>query len=369
MEHFGKELKRLRKENHMTQEKLSELIGVSNRTISKWESGNSSRPDLETTKKICEVFKVDINDIFYENTKSKRKALKCCKCFLNICKFVRKHLVVILETIALIFFGLYFFSNFRAEKYYVIKNDEIGSIPVNGYFIESKGTNIIFINEINFLNKIDYEYVDLRVKLYVINNGDKNYIYESDNLNSIFIEELYGYDEIFTKKVIEGIKKGLYLEIDIVDIKNKIHHYETKFDVIESFVNDKLIYFKKDRIDNSADDSIKFEFNAASLIENGFEKDGESNVYVKNDKNISIWVDFDMMSVTICKNTKRITATYSLLYKAHYLKVKIKDGNDKVKSFYEYNYSEDNLICKDGDCENYLDDFDYVLKEIETLKK
>ena len=39
----GKFLARKRKEKNLTQEQLAEKIGVSNKTISKWETGGSLR--------------------------------------------------------------------------------------------------------------------------------------------------------------------------------------------------------------------------------------------------------------------------------------------------------------------------------------
>lgn len=37
-------LKQLRKENNMTQEQLGEKIGVTNKTVSRWETGNYMPP-------------------------------------------------------------------------------------------------------------------------------------------------------------------------------------------------------------------------------------------------------------------------------------------------------------------------------------
>ena len=43
---IGQFLKRLRTEKSLTQEKLAELIGVSNRSVSRWENGNTM-PDFD----------------------------------------------------------------------------------------------------------------------------------------------------------------------------------------------------------------------------------------------------------------------------------------------------------------------------------
>lgn len=41
---IGKFLKELRRERKMTQEELGEMVGVTNKTISKWENGNYMPP-------------------------------------------------------------------------------------------------------------------------------------------------------------------------------------------------------------------------------------------------------------------------------------------------------------------------------------
>lgn len=49
---IGKFITRKRKEKNMTQEQLAEAIGVSNKTVSKWERG-ISMPDYGTVEGLC----------------------------------------------------------------------------------------------------------------------------------------------------------------------------------------------------------------------------------------------------------------------------------------------------------------------------
>lgn len=59
---IGKFLKELRKQNNMTQEQLGEKIGVTNKTISKWENGNYM-PPIEKLKILSDIYQVSINEI------------------------------------------------------------------------------------------------------------------------------------------------------------------------------------------------------------------------------------------------------------------------------------------------------------------
>lgn len=59
---IGMFLKQLRTENGMTQEQLGERIGVSNKTISRWETGNYM-PPVDSLKILSEIYHISINEI------------------------------------------------------------------------------------------------------------------------------------------------------------------------------------------------------------------------------------------------------------------------------------------------------------------
>jgi len=58
----GAFLKDLRKEKELTQEQLAEELGVSGRTISRWETGKNM-PDISLLVEIAEFFDVSIPEI------------------------------------------------------------------------------------------------------------------------------------------------------------------------------------------------------------------------------------------------------------------------------------------------------------------
>lgn len=60
---IGAFLKRLRSEKGITQEQLAEILGVSGRTVSRWETGNNL-PDLSILVQISEFYDVEIKEIF-----------------------------------------------------------------------------------------------------------------------------------------------------------------------------------------------------------------------------------------------------------------------------------------------------------------
>jgi transcriptional regulator with XRE-family HTH domain len=62
-------LKSLRKEKGITQEKLAEELGVSGRTVSRWETGNNM-PDISVLIEISEFYDVSIPEIVDGERKS-----------------------------------------------------------------------------------------------------------------------------------------------------------------------------------------------------------------------------------------------------------------------------------------------------------
>lgn len=61
-EKIGKFIGDLRKENKFTQEELAEILGVSNRSISRWENGRSM-PDLSMFQILADLFHVNISEL------------------------------------------------------------------------------------------------------------------------------------------------------------------------------------------------------------------------------------------------------------------------------------------------------------------
>lgn len=58
---IGEFLQELRKEKGVTQKELAEQIGVSDKTISKWENGNSV-PDTSILLSLCNVLEITVNE-------------------------------------------------------------------------------------------------------------------------------------------------------------------------------------------------------------------------------------------------------------------------------------------------------------------
>ena len=59
---IGKFIAEMRKEQNLTQQDLAEKLGISNKTVSKWECGNGM-PDYAVMESLCDVLQININEL------------------------------------------------------------------------------------------------------------------------------------------------------------------------------------------------------------------------------------------------------------------------------------------------------------------
>ena len=88
-------LKRIRKENNLSQEQLAEQLGVSRQSVSKWESG-MSYPEMDKMLKLCEMFNLNIDELLNQDIKE-IKENKQSKNIIN--KYIDDFLGFITKTI------------------------------------------------------------------------------------------------------------------------------------------------------------------------------------------------------------------------------------------------------------------------------
>lgn len=95
---IGKTIKKKRIELGITQAKFGEILGVSDKTVSKWECGNSL-PDISILKNICKTLNISFDELLDGN--SMEKDILKCKKSNNIISLI---IVFILIIIILVLF-------------------------------------------------------------------------------------------------------------------------------------------------------------------------------------------------------------------------------------------------------------------------
>ena len=86
---FSENLKKIRKENNLSQEQLADELGVSRQAISKWESA-VAYPEMDKIIALCDKFNLNIDDLLHKDIKevkgeeeSKKKINKSINDFLR----------------------------------------------------------------------------------------------------------------------------------------------------------------------------------------------------------------------------------------------------------------------------------------------
>lgn len=115
---IGSFLKELRQEKQMTQEQLAEQMGVSRRTVSRWETGNNL-PDLSMLVELADYYDVDLNEIFCGERRSEAMDAELKDTLLQASEYsegIRKkivkrmHLLFIGGCIAFLFYFVVLFT-------------------------------------------------------------------------------------------------------------------------------------------------------------------------------------------------------------------------------------------------------------------
>lgn len=83
---IGGFLKQLRKEKQLTQEQLAEVLGVTNRSISRWENG-VNMPDLDLIIEIANYYNVSIEEILDGERKSETMEKKTEEMLLKVADY------------------------------------------------------------------------------------------------------------------------------------------------------------------------------------------------------------------------------------------------------------------------------------------
>lgn len=391
---YAYQISKIRIDNNLTQMELANILGVSDKTVSSWENGNTT-PDSETIKKICSEFGISLSAFVLQKASFKDYIKYFLKCFVKCLDFVWKNILKFIIAILFILLLIYFLNNYNAINMYSLNYDTDDDISLSsGYFIQNKVQNILIINDIT-ITKLDYEIETIDLDLYTLVNGDKVEIYESNNLNDILIDELIEYPVVLKKDIIKSIKKNLHLEINIIDTDNEIHNYEVLIMFKDYFSNNKLIYKDfKSELNNYNTSTYTNQFIANQNYNNNYyslNKYQEDSKEVENE--VSTEEKLEDIGYTYNKETstytktdgiknieyndcnKSITVKYILEeheYVTYYYfqndRIRFTINNDEgIEIQLNYYISTKSYECIIGNCENYKSEIDYILKEYELI--
>lgn len=377
---FATTIYRIRQERKLTQKEIGDIIGVSDRTISKWENGTTV-PDLCQIRNICKKLEISPSLLIKSEKKLSDNITNLRRKIGKILNYILHNIFLITFILIFILLLLYFINNYNSIKIYDLKYNSENISFENGYLFKTKVTNILIINDIK-INKIKYNPIDTKVKLYTLVNGDKKIIYTSENLNNIYIEENKSGADLLSKDVIESIKQNLYLLIETTDENNNEYNYECQITFKEKYNNNKLLY--KSYIKNNSVDTLGFPFdnlieskeinnkstkvmsknnnNANKLASLGYEYDKENDVYFNVDKNNKIEYQVQTEKLVVEKKEKNNSKNIIYYKNTKLINLTISNNKSELLVNLKYNVPLNKMECYKGNCENYRGDINRILK-------
>lgn len=377
---FATTIYRIRQERKLTQKEIGDIIGVSDRTISKWENGTTV-PDLCQIRNICKKLEISPSLLIKSEKKLRDNITNLRRGIGKILNYILHNIFLITFILVFMLLLLYFINNYNSIKIYDLKYNSENISFENGYLFKTKVTNILIINDIK-INKIKYNPIDTKVKLYTLVNGDKKIIYTSENLNNIYIEENKSGADLLSKDVIESIKQNLYLLIETKDENNNEYNYECQITFKEKYNNNKLLY--KSYIKNNSVDTLEFPFdnltgsqeinnkstkvmsknnnNANKLASLGYEYDKENDVYFNVDKNNKIEYQVKTEKLVVEKKEKNNSKNIIYYKNTKLINLTISNNKSELLVNLKYNVPLNKMECYIGNCENYRGDINRILK-------
>lgn len=103
---IGRFISDRRKHKGLTQTQLAEILGVSDKSISRWENGKTM-PDISMYEPLCEILDIQISELLYARKMTdKEKTVQGEKSALNIFKTKSQLQTFAILTEILIFIGI-----------------------------------------------------------------------------------------------------------------------------------------------------------------------------------------------------------------------------------------------------------------------
>lgn len=253
----GKYLAELRKAKGLTQEQLSEIIGVSNKTISKWETGINV-PDTYFLYALSKEFNVSVQDILngekiYNIMDSNNVIVKTITFYNTIFKRkISRISVLLIIMIAIVFSILFTVNNFNQNKVFELRLEN--SNDNNGYLVSNPKESIFFINKLHIKNEFEGTEREPLISSYglsIIEKNSNTVLYNEENSfrqNYYLSQFIKSVNLSFTisKKELDDLNlksfDNIYLKITYIDNNGKEIEVVNDINIIPHYSNTQAVY-------------------------------------------------------------------------------------------------------------------------------
>lgn len=363
---IGEFISTKRKEKGLTQKELADKLRISEKTISKWETGHGL-PEVSNMQPLCNELDITVTELL--NGKESKK-IREDKVIDYIEYNDKKNKIKIIVTIIIMFIililsilGIYFFNNYGKTTIYKLDGESEHFAYHNATITISNIRNILTSGKLIINNEIEGATI-LEAKLMYKDKliASTSFIKGSINL----IEEENGYNEIFTKESLNNLNDW-YIKI-IYLLNDKVSEETIELESTKILKNDEFFHKTSKPIGinkESEELDTDKEYEKAlkqreKLIKEGFTQ--ISNEYY-----------FDLEKKTKHEEIQVFGLPYIYGYIRYYYKddegnwrqIKHFDlismvfvnvrGKEENKTFdYSYNGQSDTVICTSGECPDYI---------------
>ncbi len=356
---FGSIISSLRKEMNLTQKDLADKLGISDKAVSRWETGKSY-PTLEMIYQISKFFNVPFNDLMTARVSDNDEndiVAGIVKEFNKMSKKttrILKVILIILLAFSLVVTGALIFSN-TYNKFHVygvyIESDDF--IIYRGTYIDTNIKDTLNLGSIKLKNIEINDNDIVSADLYYVEDGKEFVLQTYSSIDNIYFSNLISYIKI---DELSNYLDNLYLKVKITNKNNINKEYVGKLEFTEDFSNNKL-YSNDDVYEN--DEYVPIDLSDEDiekiLINNNFNS-LTKRIYTKDlDKyKIAYFGDYKKVEFTYEENNLKYNYIYNL--ETNILDVSIKDGNSTEIENYQYDYKQNKILeCHVGKCNNYKD--------------
>lgn len=258
----GKFIAQTRRKRSLTQAQLGEILGISDKAISKWERGLSA-PDIAILPKLSKALDVSIAEILLgteiNTTITKEEANNITLSGIGLYKqiFKKKYtkiigiLIGIILIITISFSTIYLFSNFDKCQVYRLHNGS-SAISFQGLLVKNQKENSILLTKFKYqdenkneenepiINNIDIELTINNSTLYK-DSKEINNVLISEELPKINI--LINESKVLSEYTLDKLQmQKAILKLKCRTTENTVLEYSIPIKIQKRFSNNRLVY-------------------------------------------------------------------------------------------------------------------------------
>lgn len=153
---IGRIIKKIRKDNKMTQADFADKFGVTYQAVSKWENGKSL-PDISIIKRICDEYNIELNSLL--NNEQKKVFNK---------KIIVPIIIVVLS-IGILLATAIIYHNYKMLPTYEFKEITTTNkdFEIDGVASYSDNKQSLYVSNIKYIKEDNDEYQKIECTLYV----------------------------------------------------------------------------------------------------------------------------------------------------------------------------------------------------------